>query len=184
MTTTTNVSGADSASVTQGYDRFDAQIQLRAGDTTSADLDTLVEMISIQRSQMLRLRAQDSLAENKAQLALMDKSREMLAQMKDLKQQAKQNGLSTMPPDMKKFCDDNGIKTDRTANDDIHSSDQWDVNIEYLNSFVDKISGQSKTQFLQLQRLTTDSDDSLREASTMVAKHHDLFQAMVQSFGR
>lgn len=197
----TNVSGTPDSSTTgqTTNELYGADLQLvganKDGAALTVDIDTAVEMLFLQRSQIMSLQAQDSLVENKDKLRLMQNARTILAQMKEQKETAKHrdDNLAPITPEMKAFLQENNIKTDTSNYDKYHGSDapvrysspdEWDVNIEYLNSFVDKISGESKTQFLELQRKTTSSDDALREASTMIAKHHDLFQSMVQSFGR
>ena len=148
------------------------------------NIDLAVQLIFLAYNKLMNLRTQDKLEQVKATLAEMNSCREMYSRMKELQQQASQNGTSKMPQDMVDFLNARGIKYDTTGNDNVHNHDEWDVNMQYLDSYMQKISGQNKTQMLELNQCVEDGNNALREVSTIFSKFSEILQSIIQTINR
>ncbi len=148
------------------------------------NIDLAVQLIFLQYNKLMNLRTQDKLEQVKATLAEMNACREMYSQMKALQQKAGGKGTSTMPQDMLDFLNARGIKHDTTGNDNIHNHDEWDVNMQYLDSYMQKISGQNKTQMLELNQCVEDGNNALREVSTVFSKYSEILESIIQTINR
>ena len=148
------------------------------------NIDLAVQLVFLEDNKLMNLRTQDKLNEVKATLDEMNACREMYSRMKELQQQAKQNGTSTMPQDMVDFINARGIKHDTTGNDNVHNHDEWDVNMQYLDSYMQKISGQNKTQMLELNQFVEAGNNALREVSTVFSKFSEIIQSIIQTINR
>ena len=148
------------------------------------NIDLAVQLIFLAYNKLMNLRTQDKLEQVKSTLAEMNSCREMYSRMKELQQQAKQNGTSKMPQDMVDFLNARGIKYDTTGNDNVHNHDEWDVNMQYLDSYMQKISGQNKTQMLELNQCVEDGNNALREVSTIFSKFSEILQSIIQTINR
>ncbi len=148
------------------------------------NIDLAVQLVFLEDNKLMNLRTQDKLNEVKATLDEMNACRDMYSRMKELQQQAKQNGTSTMPQDMVDFINARGIKYDTTGNDNVHNHDEWDVNMQYLDSYMQKISGQNKTQMLELNQFVEAGNNALREVSTVFSKFSEIIQSIIQTINR
>lgn len=173
-----------SGSGTPPIDKYDLHIT-QDRDEQVGNIDAMVQLVFIQAYQLSNLMTQNKLDETKDSLAILDKAREMYSDMKKLKKDAPNctNQASEMPPDMIKFLHDNGIKT-IGGNDDYYCQDEWDVNMSYLDSFTQKISGQNKTQMLELNQCVENGNNDLREVSTIFSKFSELVQSIIQTINR
>ena len=148
------------------------------------NIDLAVQLVFLEDNKLMNLRTQDKLNEVKATLDEMNACREMYSRMKELQQQAKQNGTSTMPQDMVDFINARGIKHDTTGNDNVNNHDEWDVNMQYLDSYMQKISGQNNTQMLELNQFVEAGNNALREVSTVFSKFSEIIQSIIQTINR
>ena len=152
-------------------------------DDHQMNTDLAVQMVFLQYNDFMNLRTQDKLDQVKATLAEMSACRDMYSRMKELKNKAG-GGTSEMPQDMVDFLDARGIQWDHTGNDHDHDKDEWDINMQYLDSYMQKISGQNKTQMLELNQCVEDGNNALREVSTEFSKYSEMIQAIIQNLGR
>lgn len=181
---TNNVSAPPPATAQQvDPNRFGVDIHI-SKDSHPINVDLGVEMLFLQYNQLTNLQTQDKMDETKATLKEMSDARDMYNRMKDLKHQAQNNKTSEMPKDMQDYLDARGIKYDMTGNDNIHDPDEWDINMTNLDSYVQKVSGQNKTQMLELNQKVEDGNNSLREVSTVISKHNEILQSIIQTINR
>ena len=156
-------------------------------DSHPINIDLAVQVIFLQYNQMMNLRTQDKLDQTKATLQQMSDARDMYNRMKTLKQEAQdkgKGGTTDMPKDMQDFLDAHGVSYDTTGNDNVNSSDEWDINMTDLDSYLQKISGQNKTQMLELNQSVEEGNNSLREVTTVFAKHTEIIQSIIQTINR
>ena len=149
------------------------------------NIDLAVQLIFLAYNKLMNLRTQDKLEQVKSTLAEMNACREMYSRMKQFQTQAKTSGKNVeMPQDMLDFINARGIKYDTTGNDNLHNADQWDVNMQYMDSYMQKISGQNKTQMLELNQCVEDGNNALREVSTIFSKFSEILQSIIQTINR
>ncbi|PTX91920.1 hypothetical protein DB346_23470 [Verrucomicrobia bacterium LW23] len=143
-----------------------------SGDFSKLSLDTIMMMVNSDRANMLDAQVRAKAAQIKAKNDLLVQANNMYAQMKDLQAQAKNagNGLSTMPADMRKFADDNGIKTDRTGNDDLHNKDEWEINLGYMKTFIDNLTSSSQLEMTELQSIMNKFNQTTEGLSNWLSK--------------
>lgn len=73
----------------------------------------------------------------------------MLQQARQLQADAKKNSnATTMPTEMVKYMNQNGLAYDKTGNDTKHKHEEWDVAIQSLQAQLDKVG--SNTQQLMV----------------------------------
>ena len=181
---TQNVSGPSQQQVDTG--KYDVGIKETA-DEHQVNIDTMVQLVFLQYNQLMNLRTQDKLSQTKDTLNDMSKARDMYNRMKDLKKQAQdkgKGGTTIMPQDMQDYLDAHGVAYDMTGNDNVHDPDEWDVNMSYLDSYTQKISGQNKTQMLELNQCVEDGNNALREVSTVFSKYSEILQSIIQTINR
>ena len=162
--------------------RFGTDIQI-SNSSHPINVDLAVQLAFLQYNQLSNLRTQDKLDEVQNTLSQMNEARNMYNRMKQLKQQAG-GGVSTMPDDMVAYLKANGIDYDHTGNDNIHNKNEWDINMSYLDSHIQKISGMNKTQMLELNQCVEDGNTALREVSTTFAKNTEVLQSIIQTINR
>ena len=107
----------------------------------SMDYATLVLALQLERVDLLdkQLGAQAQAIQDRN--ALIAQANDMLTRVQQLKNQAAQNnGATDGGAEMRKFFDTNGIKYDTTGNDMINTKDEWEVAIQGLKNFTDKLN--------------------------------------------
>lgn len=154
-----------------------------SADGFSGNIDVMVQMVFLQYNQLMNQRTQDKLEETKSTLKELNDAQQMMAKMKQKKQDC-HGGCTEMSADMVQWLADRNIATDRTGNDNIHNSDEWDVNISNLDSYTQKISGMNKTQMLELNQCVEDGNNALREVSTVFSKYTEIVQSIIQTINR
>jgi len=184
---TTDVSGTtNNPNVTSrqadDVQKYSAGIQLQSGGT-NINIETAIELVYLQYSQLTQQQTQIKLQETKDNLSVMKQAQLYYAKMKDLKGQAG-GSTSKMPQDMKDFLNAHGIEYDHTCNDDMHNKDQWDKNMTYLDSFTQGITDTNKTQLIELNQDVENTNNAQRERATMIGKSSDLMQAVIQATSR
>ena len=91
--------------------------------------------------------------------------------MQQLKNQAAQNnGATDGGAEMRKFFDTNGIKYDTTGNDMINTKDEWEVAIQGLKNFTDKLNSQSELDFIRVQNLNNKREQALELTTNQLQK--------------
>ena len=77
---------------------------------------------------------------------------DMLQQCRQLQADAKTSGgCTTMPDNIVKFMDKNGLAYDKTGNDTLHNKDEWDVAIQSLQAYQEQIGTDIQTQMVYVQ---------------------------------
>lgn len=182
---TDNVSGKPNAGDQQvDPRRFGAHISYSQGDHP-INIDLAVQVVFLQYNQVMNLRTQDKLDETQATLDLLNEARHYYNKMKELKKQAPDcdHESSRIPDDMKKFLTEHGV--DHLAYDDnLYTANEWDINMADLDSYIQKISGQNKTQMLELNQCVEDGNNALREVSTVFSKYSEIIQSIIQTVNR
>ena len=152
-------------------------------DSHPINIDLAVQVAFLQYNQLMNLRTQDKLDETQNTMNEMSKAREMYNEMKELKKKAG-GGTSKMPEDMKEFLEERDVSYDRTGNDLKNNKNEWDINMADLDSYIQKISGQNKTQMLELNQCVEDGNNALREVSTVFSKYSEIIQSIIQTVNR
>ena len=76
----------------------------------------------------------------------------MLQQCRQLQADAKTSGgCTTMPDNIVKFMDKNGLAYDKTGNDTLHNKDEWDVAIQSLQAYQEHIGTDIQTLMVYVQ---------------------------------
>ncbi|HSI82998.1 MAG: hypothetical protein ACAI35_00800 [Candidatus Methylacidiphilales bacterium] len=140
-----------------------------ATDFRNLSLDSIMMMVNSDRANMLDGQVRAQAAGIKAKNDLLIKANNFYAQMKDLQGQAG-DGVSTMPKEMVDFMKDNGIKTDRTGNDDLHNKAEWDINMGYMKTFIDNLTSTSQLEMTQLQSVMNKFNQTTEGLSNWLSK--------------
>ena len=127
-----------------------APIQSTQVGNYQEDLATLMMRVLTGRAEILdeNVRAQASQIAEKN--ALLKEANVFLAEAR-IKQSDAGDGTSTMSTEMKAFFDSNNIKYDTTGNDDKHNKDEWGINIENMQTFIDSLTSTSQMDLIDLQ---------------------------------
>ena len=143
------------------------------GGTRMSVMDA-VAMLMMQRSETFSALAKDKMQSAQGNLNEIKEARSMLSRMKALKQKAKDDDDdTTMPPDMVEYCKKNGIDWDHHGSDFLHSSDEWDVNIQYMQSHLDTLTDSNQMQFLQLKSTVNKLDEAISGANKVITQNYD-----------
>ncbi len=77
---------------------------------------------------------------------------DMIAEARTLQQEAEASeGCTGMSTEMIAFYDANGISYDTTGSDTIHSSEEWEYNIQSLTNYQETLSTSTQTDMVLLQ---------------------------------
>lgn len=140
-------------------------------DGQSMDYATLVLSLQLERVNLLDKQLVAQAQGIQERNALIAQANDMLARVQQLKNQAAQNnGATNGGADMKKFFDANGIKYDTTGNDMINTKDEWEVAIQGLKNFTDKLNSQSELDFIRVQNLNNKREQALELTTNQLQK--------------
>lgn len=154
----------NSSVVSVGGDNF------RVGGQT-VDFETLIMSVQTERANLLESQLADQAKAIQDRNALIAQANDMLARAQQLKNQAAQNNNATDGgADMKAFFDQNGIKYDTTGNDMINNKDEWDVAIQGLKNFTDKLNSNSQMDMIRLQSLMNKRDQAFEMMTNVLQK--------------
>ncbi len=166
MTITTNPNAAANAAINPPRTELHQGEIMYQGQPVS--IDQALELVFLDRANEFNSQAADQIKAMENSLNEMKSTRDMLARMKELQTTTKEDGgTSEMPKDMVEFLKARGVKTDRKGNDDVHNADEWAVNIQYLESYSDQVSGDNQVLFIKLKSAT----NKAKEAETAVSSH-------------
>jgi len=87
---------------------------------------------------------------------------------------------SVEPADYTNFISKYGVSKDTTGNDTIHNPDEWDVNIEYLKTFIDNLNSSSQLDMSRLQELTNKHDQAFELVTTFLQKSNQALDGIMQ----
>ncbi len=142
---------------------------------TEMSVQELVMMVFMMKAEVMSSVAADRASDAQSKLDLIKKARAFLTDMDVKKNDAKTKGGSTeMSADMKSFMKANGIKWDTTGDDDWHDSDQWDINKQYMNDFIDKQSSNNDLQMIKLKSVINKQQEAVQGSDSMVGRIKEL----------
>ncbi|MEI2740861.1 MAG: hypothetical protein V9G63_00245 [Candidatus Competibacter sp.] len=140
-------------------------------DGQSMDYATLVLSLQVERVNLLDKQLVAQAQGIQERNALIAQANDMLARVQQLKNQAAQNNnVTNGGAEMKKFFDANGIKYDTTGNDFLHNKDEWEVAIQGLKNFTDKLNSQSELDFIRVQNLNNKREQALELTTNQLQK--------------
>ena len=151
-------------------------------DSHPINVDLAVQVAFLQYNQLMNLRTQDKLDDTQNTMNEMSKARQMYNQMKELKHKTN-GGCTGMTKEMINFLKERDIRH-APDDDNLYSANEWDINMADLDSYIQKISGQNKTQMLELNQCVEDGNNALREVSTVFSKYSEIIQSIIQTVNR
>ena len=99
------------------------------------------------------------------------KTAEMIAAARKLQNEAKTGDkCTTMPEEMKSFFKERGLSWDTAGNDDLHTKDEWDYNIQSLTNYQESISNKTQTLMVYLQDFIGQYNSYTQGASNQVSQ--------------
>ena len=140
-------------------------------------------MLFLRRAETLSGLATDRAEQEEGKLSDLNDARQMLARMTALKQDS-DDGTTEMPADMVKYCQSHNIDFDHTGNDNNHNKDEWGVNIQYLNTYIDKMSSNNDTFMIKLKSLVGKATNATEGANNVVTQRKQIMKDILTSFGR
>ncbi len=148
-------------------------------------LDDAMALLFIQRAQTMTDLATDRAQTAQEKLHEIQEARDMLSRMRELKQEADHEDSTTkMPADMKEFCDKNNISWDKTGGDDYHNKKEWDVNIQYMQDHVDKLSSDNDLFMIKLKSVINKSQEATQAADSLMTKNKEVVSGIIANFSR
>ncbi len=143
---------------------------------TEMSVQELVMMVFMMKAEVMSSVAADRASDAQSKLDLIKKARSFLTDMDVKKNDAKTAtaGNTEMPSDMKAFMKENNIKWDTTGNDDYHDPDQWDINKQYMNDFIDKQSSNNDLQMIKLKSVINKQQEAVQGSDSMVGRIKEL----------
>jgi hypothetical protein len=95
----------------------------------------------------------------------------MIAAARKLQNEAKTGDkCTTMPEEMKSFFKERGLSWDTAGNDDLHTKDEWDYNIQSLTNYQESISNKTQTLMVYLQDFIGQYNSYTQGASNQVSQ--------------
>ena len=168
--TATNTPDADPA--LEGNVTYVGEGRVSYGGTNMSVMDA-VTLLFLERSEVFSGLTKDKMNESRQNLKEIQSARKMLARMRELKAGASSKKTTTMPDDMVEYCQKNGISWDTKGDDYHHNSKEWDVNIEYMQGHLDKLTDSNQTEFLKLKSNVNKLDEAVTAANKMIEKSYD-----------
>jgi len=108
-------------------------------------------------------------------------ARQLLAKMKELQNKAGDDDCTEMPADMAQWLDNHGVDYDRTGNDLRHNKNEWNINIEHLNAWIQNYNSSIELDMLQIQSLMNKRNQSLEMASNIMKKSTEAKEAILRN---
>ena len=149
---------------------------------TSMSLNEKLLMLFINRAQTMQGIAGDRTEEAQDKLKEIQDARAMKSRMNDLKQKANDDGHAVMPQDMKDYCEAHNIDWDHTGHDDNHNKDEWGVNIQYMDDFIDKLSSNNDLFMIKLRSVVDKSNEAVQGAGGVESQAKDLMKDILAGF--
>ncbi len=147
-------------------------------------LDDAMTLLFMQRAQTMSDLATDRAQTAQEKLKEIQQARNYLSQMRELKGQSGDHHSSKMPQDMKDYCKAHDIEWDHTNDDDNHNKGQWDINIQYMQDFVDKLSSDNDLFMIKLKSVINKSQEALQAADSMNTKSKEVMSSIIANFAR
>ncbi|MFK0570975.1 hypothetical protein [Endozoicomonas sp.] len=150
-------------------------------DFTKPSLDALIMSVLTARADILQAQLEEQIESINQKNNQLEAANQMLARAKELKAQAGTSGNSTMPQDMVAFWDSLGATTDRTGNNDVHNSAEWDVNIESLKGKIEALTSQSQLETTKLQQTINKYNQTFEMLSNFINKYFQSISTIIQN---
>lgn len=141
-------------------------------------VDELVMLVFMMKSETMSNLASDRAADAQANLQQIQKARGYSSQVGQLKSQAG-GGTSSMPADMKKFFQDNGIKWSKEG---AQGKDDWDITKQYLNDYIDKLSSNNDLKMIKLKSIINKQQEAAQGADSMVTISKQTMGSILSNF--
>ena len=149
---------------------------------TSMSLNEKLLMLFLNRAQTMQGIAGDRTEEAQDKLKEIQDARAMKSRMNDLKEKADHDGHAVMPQDMKDYCEAHNVDWDHTGHDDNHNKDEWSVNIQYMDDFIDKLSSNNDLFMIKLRSVVDKSNEAVQGASGVENQAKDLMKDVLAGF--
>lgn len=127
-----------------------APIQKTQVGNYQEDLATLMIRVLTGRAEILDENVRTQASQIAEKNTLLKEANVFLADAR-IKQSDAGDGCSEMSAEMKAFFESNNIKYDTTGDDDDHNKDEWGINIENMQTFIDSLTSTSQMDLIDLQ---------------------------------
>ena len=161
--------------------------QIAGTDGKSMSIEDVMAMLFLRRAETLSKLATGRADQEQSKLNDLNTAREMLARMTAIKQDTgdkKGKGASAMPQDMVAYFEAHDIDYDRKGGDTWHNKDEWGVNIQYMNTYIDKLSSDNDTFMIKLKSLVGKATNATEGANNVVTQKKQIMKDILTSFGR
>ena len=155
-------------------------------------LNEAVFYVLAQRAQTVGSLAQDRVSQMETQLTSMNKAKKMLDIMKDLKGKAKDGKAQAMPENVQEWLKANGVSISSDSSGTVvlggnyvankYSSQQWETNMNYLQTKVDSMTQDQQLQYIKLKSYVDKANDATEGASSQVSKMEQTQSFIMQKF--
>ena len=150
-------------------------------DFTKPSLDALIMAVLTARADILQTQLEEQIESINQKNDLLEEANTFLAKAKEKKAAAGTSGSSTMTQDMIDFWDKMGAQTDRSGNDNVHNSAEWDANIEYLKSKIESLTSQSQLETTKLQQTINKYNQTFEMLSNFINKYFQSISTIIQN---
>ncbi|WP_419836040.1 hypothetical protein [Endozoicomonas atrinae] len=150
-------------------------------DFTKPSLDALIMAVLTARADILQVQLEEQIESINQKNDLLEEANTFLAKAKEKKAAAGTSGTSTMTQDMIDFWNKMGAQTDRTGNDNVHNSAEWDANIEYLKSKIESLTSQSQLETTKLQQTINKYNQTFEMLSNFINKYFQSISTIIQN---
>ena len=158
-------------------------------DGVAMSLNDAVALIYMKRAETMNDIATDRAQEAEMKLKDLQDARAMLGRMRGLKQDARNDtqhahNCTEMPPDMVQYCKDHKVDWDHHNNDTWHTADEWDVNIQYMQDHLDKLSSDNDLFMIKLKSVINKGQEATQACDGMNTKSKEVMSSIIANMAR
>ena len=132
-----------------------------------------LQYIFVQNSEQMEGIASDQAESAQSKLDDIKEARHWVDQAKECKLKAKENkgdsgsngNCQSMSTDMQKYFKKHKIKWDETGKDTVHNSDEWQVNIDNLQTYENDLSDTQDLKMLKVKSAANKYSESVQAAN-------------------
>ncbi len=140
----TTINTTMTSQITHEMDRIDL------GPSNSIQL--MFAKLQLAQAKICKDKAQEYIDKIKNNQQEQKKCAEMIEKARALQNEAKTNNkASEMPKDMVDFFNQHNLTMDKSKNDNLHTKDEWDINIKSLTNYQDSLGTTTQTDMVFLQ---------------------------------
>lgn len=166
----TNISGSQG---TQGVSDFSSL-------GSSSNIQFIFAKLQLEQSQICRTNAESYITKIQADQEEQKKCADMIAQARELQNQAKTEDKCTeMPKEMQDYFKQNGLSWDETGNDTHHDKDEWEYNIKSLMNFQETLGTATQTDMIYLQDYMGQYNSFLQGANKAITETNQTMQSIL-----